>query len=142
MNPLKINAMFGSVPENVPMENRAQRLTALLGMAMSIVVPLPTQILEDGKVRSYFYENASAIRDVLFKINEVAPFDVDRACEYGHCLFAQRYNLAYKPNAHQLFGTGPYGVVLNDVIPEVSNLGVGAQPVDDAVAFLREAVAV
>lgn len=139
MNPLAITEHF-ALPEGVAMDKQRQRTSALIALALPVLVPVPTQAI-DGSPRDYFFSQVAGIRDVMFKINEVVPFDVDRALECGYALWNRRYEIALKPSPHMLFGTGPFAVSLATVIPELDSLGCNQDSVDRVISLLKHCTA-
>lgn len=140
MNPIKINALFGETPEGVPFEKRNHRLTVLFGIAAASVINLPGTPVENNAVRGFFFSNASAVSDALFRINETVPFNVDRALEIGYVLFARRYEIAYRIQPIWFVAEGnPLHDELIRVAPEVAELDVyGNNTLNKAADFLRE----
>lgn len=140
MNVMKINEVFGEIPEGFLMEKRRMRVTAILGLATSVVLPLPAAEVAGDELRTFFNTSFEAVHDLMYKINEVVPFDVDRATEYAFQIWKRRYDLVFNPNPHCLFGTDAFGGTLYSVVPELDELCVGADPVINAVRFLKEAL--
>jgi len=137
MNPMKVSEQF-AMPEGTGLEKQRQYVTACIGMALAILVPVPTQEIEGQSGRDYFFANAQGLRDTMFKVNEVVPFDVDRALESGYALWSRRYEIALKPTPSDLFTSYDFRVVVSQHIPELSDLPVDVARVGSTVAFLKE----
>ncbi|MNG05991.1 hypothetical protein D3C85_512950 [compost metagenome] len=138
MNKLAIAQELAVLPDGVMIEQRRQRITAQLGLATGLIVPLSGSELPPGEQRNYFYANVEEVQSVLGQINECIPFAVDRAVEIGYRVWASRHELAFRPRAADLFT----GDCFAEVAPEVRELKVVAMDVDRAVALIREGLAV
>jgi hypothetical protein len=143
VNPIKINALLGEVPEGISFDKRSMRLTVLFGIAAATVIQLPGTPVENDAVRGYFFENAAGVRDQYFQINEAVTFNVDRALEIGYVLFAERYNMAYRPQQGWFIdSTNPFKAALDKVAPESIDLNLtGNGDLSKVVDFLRECLA-
>lgn len=137
MNPLKINSLVTSLTEGVEIENRRYLLACVLGAAVATLVPLPGAPIVEGGLRDYFTQNVSELRSSMFQVNEVAPFDVDRAIEYGFQLWQRRYNLVYTCSILELCGDTPFAATLLKVMPEHATCGIDAYKINQAVNILK-----
>lgn len=138
MNKFAIAQELAVLPDGIMIESRRQRLTAQLGLAAALIVPLPSTELPAGELRNFFYANVEEVQSVLDQINECIPFSVDRAVETGYRAWAIRHQLAFQPKAADLFR----GDAFVDVAPEVSTLKILPMDVERAVAMIREGLAV
>lgn len=142
MNPITVQNVLGDVPEGVAIDDRRLRLTAVLGLAMATIVPLPTEGLAQMERRQFFNENAGYARDQLFEINEVMPFSVDRAMDYGFRVWSMRYNFAYDPSPVLLLCPNAAVAEVTAIIPEIDKLCVSPENVRLAAELIKSAVAV
>lgn len=138
MNSLSIAQELSALPDGVLIENRRQRITVQLGLAVGIVMALPAAQLPSGELRAYFGNNVGEVRTVLGQINEAIPLTLDRAVELGYRVWVKRYECAYAPKASDLFS----GNCLGDIVPEIGELKITAQDVQRGVAMLNEGLAV
>lgn len=138
MNKLAIAQELAVLPDGVMIEQRRQRITAQLGLATGLIVPLPGSELPPGEQRNYFYANVEQVQSVLDQINECIPFAVDRAIEIGYRAWADRHEKAFRPKALDLFA----GYVIPDIAPEVIDLRITAADVERSVVLIREGLAV
>jgi hypothetical protein len=138
MNKLAIAQELAVLPEGIMIESRRQRITAQLGLATGLIVPLSGSELPPGEQRNYFYANVEQVQSVLDQINECIPFSVDRAVEIGYRVWADRHEKAFRPKAIDIFA----GYVLPGIAPEAIELKVATADVDRAVALIREGLAV
>jgi hypothetical protein len=141
MNPMKVCEQF-ALPEGAGLDKQRQYVTACIGMALALLVQVPSQEIEGQSGRDYFFANAQGLRDTLFKVNEVVPFDVDRSMETGYALWAKRYQIALKPTAADLFTSYDFRVIVSDHIPELADLPVDVSRVTSTAAFLKECIEV
>jgi hypothetical protein len=138
MNKLAIAQELAVLPDGVMIEQRRQRITAQLGLATGIIVPLPSNELPPGELRNYFYANAEQVQSVLDQINECIPFAVDRSMEIGYRVWACRHEKAFRPKALDLYEGNDVRVIA----PETTELLITAEDVERAVALIREGLAV
>lgn len=138
MNPMTIHSAFSELPEGVAIECRRARITALIALATSILIPLPSAPVEDSQRRSWFYENMQALKDIYYKINEAIPYDVDRAVEYAFRLFDKRYCLSVGLTANDLLGSMSWGQVCREIIPELDQLKINAENVFCTQQLLKQ----
>lgn len=138
MNTLAIAQELSELPEGVLMEHRRQRITSQLGLATGLVVQLPGSELPPGELREFYTANVEQVSDVLFKINEAIPFNVERAIEVGYRVWEKRHELAYAPRASFVF----QGYDIGNLVPELDQVKVSVNDVDRAVALIREGLAV
>lgn len=138
MNTLAIAQELSALPKGVLMENRRMRITAQLGLAAGLAVPLPGSELPPGELRNYYNTNAEAVCSVLYQINEAIGFNPVRALELGYRVWEKRHNQAYVPRALDIFA----GHQLGDLLPEFELVQVGIEDVDRGLALIREGLAV
>lgn len=138
MNKLAIAQELAVLPDGIMIENRRQRITAQLGLATGLIVPLSSTELPPGEQRNYFYANAEEIQSVLYQINECIPFMVERSLEIGYRVWADRHEKAFRPKALDLYD----GEVVRTIAPEASQLLITAAEVERAVAMIREGLSV
>ncbi|MNE77893.1 hypothetical protein D3C80_1742490 [compost metagenome] len=137
MNPLKVNALVATLTEGTAIENRRYLLASVMGCAAATLVNLPSSPLQDSAVRDYYTQNVSEVRSTMYQINEVAPFDVDRAVEYGFQLWSRRYQLVYGCCIDELVGEAPFAATLIKVMPEYAESGVTKYKITQAVNILK-----
>lgn len=140
MNPVEIHSTFSALPEGVGQDKLRQRTCCLLGLAAGTMVPLPAAETSPNDLRTYFTENSGVIRSAMFKVNEVIPFDVDRALEYGFRIFERRYSLAYNCCPHEMFAPNLFAQTLGRHIPEFEGLGIGSTPIAEAIDCLKSCI--
>jgi hypothetical protein len=138
MNKLAIAQELAVLPDGIMIENRRQRITAQLGLASGLIVPLSGTELPPGEQRNYFYANAEEIQSVLYQINECIPFMVERSMEIGYRVWAQRHEQAFRPKALDLYEGG----CVRAITPEATELLLTAADVERGVALIREGLAV
>lgn len=138
MNIVKVVSHLSNMPEGMGVELRRQRATVLLGLGMSLAIPLPGSPVEPTMLRNYFQEQTTAMRDNLFKINEALPMDVDRSCEYAFRLYERRYQLAFSPKVSDLLSGTPFSGLMSELVQEFSNLAITNGEVQDAIVILRD----
>lgn len=137
MNHIQIHNTFSDLPEGVSEEKRHVRLTAVLGIALGVMSQMPTAFVDQNNIRSWFYENIAAYRQRLCEINEVFYFDLDRAMEYGFCVFKIRYAFMFNTNAGMFVGNYDVKANLAATIPEIQDQQVDSSSVEKAIAFLQ-----
>ena len=82
-------------------------------------------------------QNVADLRNTMYQINEVSPFDVDRAVEYGFQLYTRRYQLIHTCCIDELVGESPFAATLAKVMPEYATSGVNRYKITQAVNHLR-----
>jgi hypothetical protein len=137
MNPLKINSMVQALCEGTPIENRRKLLACVLGAASASLVSIPSAPIAEGQLRDYFMQNVADVKATLYQINEVAPFDVERAISYAFCLFERRYGLVHKCCIAELCGENLFKGTLDKVMPEHEDCGLDVYKVKQAVNILK-----
>lgn len=138
MNKLAIAQELAVLPDGVMIENRRQRITAQLGLASGLIVPLPSTELPPGEQRNYFYANVEEVQSVFWQINECIGFAVDRALEIGYRVWATRHEKAFRPKAMDLFDDN----CIRTITPEATELLITAEDIERAVVMIREGLAV
>jgi hypothetical protein len=137
MNKLAIAQELAELPDGVMIENRRQRITAQLGLAVGLIVPLPGTELPPGEQRNFYYANVEEVASVLSQINECIPFNVDRAVETGYRVWECRLEQAFRPTAEALF----QGSCVVEIAPEIIQLKITGMEVQRGVALIREGLA-
>lgn len=61
---------------------------------------------EPGQVREGYMQIVALLKPLLFRVNEVRPFEVQKAIVKGYELYEIRYKQAIFPNTNQLLDTG------------------------------------
>lgn len=139
MNALKLQSIFAK-PENVSFELVPQRMSALLGLAVAGLATLPTAPIPADSCRLVFNNDQASVRGVLFQINEVIPFDVDKAMEIAFRIWERRYALVYSCFVTELTGDSVFVGTVDKLIPNYSELGIGYIPIKEAMDFLRSEI--
>lgn len=134
MNKLAIAQELASLPDGIMIENRRQRITAQLGLASGLIIPLPSTELVPGEQRNFFYANAEEVQSVLYQINECIPFMVERSLEIGYRVWATRHEKAFRPKAMDLYE----GNVIRVITPEATELLITAEDIERGAAMIRE----
>ena len=138
MNKLAIAQELASLPDGVMIENRRQRITAQLGLASGLIVPVSSTELPPGEQRNYFYANVEEVQSILYQINECIPFHVERSLEIGYRVWADRHEKTFRPKAMDLYGEA----TIRAITPEATNLLITAEDVERGVAMIREGLSV
>lgn len=143
MKYIKLAEQLTRLPEGVVLENSRLRTTAIVALAASLCVPMTGNDLNAAAQEDFFYNNAEALRRELFEINEVTPYNVDRAIEVAGKVWRKRYNLAYNPWPAQLLSpVDLVGEFLPEIHPETgAGLFITIDDITAAVGALRDALA-
>lgn len=137
MNALKIHGHFNATPEGFDIGKVSQRTCCQIGMALGAIVPLPGAEVSRTDLRNYYMDNSKVLREVAFDINEVVPFNVDRAVDYGYRVYARRYELAHFCHPHDLLE--PMNTA--DHIPEFEECALDRETLAKTITCLRDGVA-
>jgi len=137
MNKFAIAQELSVLPDGIMIENRRQRITAQLGLATGLIVPMPSTEVPPGEMRNFYYANVEEVQSVLDQINECIPFSVERAVETGYRVWATRFEQAFRPTATALFS----GSCVVEIAPEVIELKITGLEVQRGVALIREGLA-
>ena len=140
MNLLSVAEVLGKVPDGVPAELRRQRLTALLGLSVSLLVAMPGAPLGANPM-SYFTENSAVFRNVLFGFNEGIPFNVDQAMNIAYRSWAARYELIYDATPAILFGSLSLGSQVSTIVTDFELLQITPACITTATALIKTVVA-
>lgn len=127
---------MNKLPEGVALEDRQMRVTAIMGLAASMKIPMTPNPLPPSELSTYFYDNAQLLRKRLFKINECFPFNVDRSLDIACRIYARRHFVAFQPTTADLLGNAKlFG---EDIVPEIDKLKIVSQDITFACEFLCE----
>lgn len=137
INPVRISSITNRAPEGFSIEKRRSRNTAALAIAVAQCVPIPSMRATDR--RGYFYELLQGVRNNLFKINEVCCIDVDRVCEVGYRIWAERYIAAHSPFTVMMISKeNPFRKAIDNNIIDFDQLMIDSEIVADFVDLIRD----
>ena len=130
LNPIATHSHFHETPTGFDAAVMRQHVTVLVAIAVGIHLPLPGAEVDNAALQSFFYENAGQYKSVMFEINEVVPFEVDRAQQLAAKIYQRRFDLAYRPTPlNVLSPENPFSEIFIQMVPEFDKLHIMPQKI-------------
>lgn len=134
LNPIAVSNHFQNLPSGFDQSCLRQHVTVIIALAAGSKAQLPPADVPREQLKGYFFDNLGPWQGVMYEINEVIPFEVDRAQQLAYKIFERRYDIAYNCCAMDLLhGDKMFGDVFRNAVPEFDNLCIDSGKIVETI---------
>lgn len=138
LNPIAVHNHFNNVPSGFDQTCLRQHVALCIALAVGSQVHLPPADVPEQGLQAYFFENIEQYQAVMYEINEIIPFEVDRAQQIAFKIYQRRYEIAYCCSPLDLIHDGRmFGDLFNNLVPEFSQLCIDSGKVSETIALFK-----
>lgn len=138
LNPIAVHNHFNNLPAGFDQSCLRQHVTLCIALAVGSQVHLPPADVPEQGLQAYFFENIEQYQACMYDINEIIPFETDRAQQLAFKIYQRRYEIAYHCQPMDLLhGDKMFGDVFCNLVPEFDKLCLDSGKISDTVAMLK-----
>lgn len=138
LNPIAVHNHFNNLPAGFDQSCLRQHVTLCVALAVGSQVLLPPADVPEQNLQPYFFDNIEQFQACMYDINEIIPFEVDRAQQLAFKIYRRRYEIAYCCQPMDLLhGDKMFGDVFRSLVPEMDNLCLDSSKIADTVEMFK-----
>lgn len=141
LNPIAVHGHFNNLPSGFDQTCLRQHVTVCIAMAVGSSVHLPGAEVPVSGLQGYFFDNIEQYQSCMYEINEIIPFELDRALQLAYKIYHRRYEIAYDCSPMDLLhGDKMFGSVFSNMVPEFDKLCLDAAKITETVNLLKSQI--